>query len=399
MKRTNIFNLNPGKEEEEILLEWADNCARMYNEINYKRRQSFFEGELDWNTDELYHEYKKLIGSGTAQQIINKNNEAWKSFFALLKSYKEGKIENKPHPPGYWKDKTSKERILRILVRSDLYKLGKKYLKLPFKFKIRWKGKNRWKGKQGRLEIVYDALESQWRCYMPVEAEPLHQPRGDKIAYVDPGVLNLITGWIEGEEQAIIYSGRSILSDWWYWTEQIAKCQSELEQIRRKSSKKLRKLYQKRKRRFRQVVNTIISRFVAECYEKGVSEIDIGDVTHIRENGRKGKKTNAMVNNFWSFSYIYARLRVTAENYGIRMKKKDEHKTSKTCCLCGKEHRGGRRYRGLYICKEQGIAINADINGVANIANPIFPKPIWDRDNWVVAHPLLHRIGVGTIAL
>ena len=40
MRRANTFNLNPGKEEEAILHEWADNCSRMYNEINYKRRQS-----------------------------------------------------------------------------------------------------------------------------------------------------------------------------------------------------------------------------------------------------------------------------------------------------------------------------------------------------------------------
>ena len=189
MRRTNIFKLNPKKEEEAIMLKWADNCSRMFNEINYKRRQSFFEGEIDWNTDELYHEYKKIIGSATAQQLINKNNEAWKSFFALLKRWKAGELEDKPHPPGYWKDRNTKKRILRILIRSDLYKLGRKYLKLPFKFKVRWKGKNRWEGKQGRLEVVYDTLKSQWICYQPVEVEkPLHQPQGNKIAYVDLGV-------------------------------------------------------------------------------------------------------------------------------------------------------------------------------------------------------------------
>ena len=399
MKRTNTFTLNPGKEEGAVLFEWADNCSRMYNELNYKRRQSFFEGKFDWSTDDLYHKYKPSIGSATAQQIINKNNEAWKSFFALLKKWKEGGLNERPRPPGYWKDRRTGKRILRILVRLDSYSLGRKYVKLPRRLKVRWKGKNRWEGKQGRLEIVYDELEGQWVCSMPVEAEPLHQPKGNKRAYIDLGILNLITGWIEGEERPVIYSGRSILSDWWYWTEQIARCQEELDKIGRKSSKRLRALYRKRKKRFRHVVNTIIARFVSECYEKGVSEIVIGDVTHIRENGRKGKKTNAMVNNFWSFGYIYKRLRETAGNYGIVTGKKEEKGTSKTCCICGEEHKGGRRYRGLYICKEHGVAINADVNGVANIANPIFPKPIWDRDNWVVAHPLLHRIGVGTIAL
>jgi hypothetical protein len=36
--------------------------------------------------------YSPLIGSATAQQIINKNNEAWKSFLALKKLEAEGKL-------------------------------------------------------------------------------------------------------------------------------------------------------------------------------------------------------------------------------------------------------------------------------------------------------------------
>ncbi|MHC1610410.1 MAG: hypothetical protein ACXQTW_02225 [Candidatus Methanospirareceae archaeon] len=116
MKRTNTFKLNPTKEEETILLEWADNCSRMFNEIN------------------------------------------------------------------------TGKRILRILVRPDSYKLDNKYLKLPFKLKVKWKGKNKWAGKPGRLEIVHDTLSGQWICYQPVEVESLHQPKSNKVAYVDLGV-------------------------------------------------------------------------------------------------------------------------------------------------------------------------------------------------------------------
>mgnify|MGYP007109719399 CR=1 FL=1 len=179
MIRTNTFLLCPTRNQERKLFELADNCTKMYNEINYKRRQSYFAGKMNWNTDEEYHKYKKLIGSATAQQVINKNNEAWKSYFALLKAYKAGKIEDRPHPPGYWKDRATGKRILRILVRNDAYKLDNKYLRLPFKLKVKWRGKNKWRGKQGRLEIVYDALSGRWVCYQPVEVEPLHQPIGD----------------------------------------------------------------------------------------------------------------------------------------------------------------------------------------------------------------------------
>ncbi len=400
MKRTNIFKLKPAKEQEQRLFELADNCARMFNEINYKRRHSFSSRNFDWNTEESYHKYKKIIGSATAQQVTRKNNEAWKSFFALLRLKKQGKLPKhirKVSPPGYWKDRKTGKRVLTILIRCNCYKLSENYLKLPFRLKIRWKGKSRWEEKkQGRLEIRYDNLSRRWYAYMPVEVErkPLHQPTADKKkkAYVDLGIINIITSWIEGEKRAGIYSGRSVLSDWWYWNRKIGEHQSNIEKNgKRKTSKRLRKLFRKRKKRFRHLINTIIARFVKNCWEKGVSEIVIGDVKNIRVNSRKkkkGRKANAMINNFWSFNYIYERLRTTAENYGIKMRKKEEKYTSKTCSLCGELHRNGRKHRGLYVCKTHGVTMNADVNGVANIANPIFPKPYWqDRDNWLVAQP------------
>ena len=42
MKRTNTLKLSPTEEQEKKLFELADNCSRLWNEINYKRRQSFF---------------------------------------------------------------------------------------------------------------------------------------------------------------------------------------------------------------------------------------------------------------------------------------------------------------------------------------------------------------------
>lgn len=75
-------------------------CGR--KEINYKRRQSFFSGSFDWNADKFYHyhKYKRLIGSAIAQTVIRKNNEVWKSFFALLRrKWNKGEIKDKPKPP------------------------------------------------------------------------------------------------------------------------------------------------------------------------------------------------------------------------------------------------------------------------------------------------------------
>jgi len=48
----------------------------------------------------LYEKYAPLIGSATAQQIINKNNEAWRSFLALKRLEAERKA-SRAHNKGF----------------------------------------------------------------------------------------------------------------------------------------------------------------------------------------------------------------------------------------------------------------------------------------------------------
>ncbi|HID90886.1 TPA: hypothetical protein EYP44_02885 [Candidatus Bathyarchaeota archaeon] len=69
---------------------------------------------------EIYFNFASKIGSATAQQIINKNNEAWKSYFALLKKKKDHKLPKhikRVKPPRYWKDRISRKRRLIVIVR------------------------------------------------------------------------------------------------------------------------------------------------------------------------------------------------------------------------------------------------------------------------------------------
>ena len=211
-------------------------------------------------------------------------------------------------------------------------------------------------------------------------------------AFVDLGVVNIITAWIEGERQCIAFSGKQLLADWWYWTKKISRCQSQLKRVNgRNTSKRLGKLYRKRKLRFRHATNTIIHRFVRLCYEKGVGEIIVGDPGGIRENNDKGNKINAMIHNFWSFRYIIERLRTTAENFGIRVKPVKEYSTSSYCPFCGTK--GKRITRGLFYCPKCNQIMNADVVGCLNIArrSNIIPNPGWGRDNGVLAHPLFLR--------
>ena len=241
-------------------------------------------------------------------------------------------------------------------------------MRLPKKLKVPIQGKPKWTGRQGRAEVIYDILDRKWRVFQAVKVQPLFKPKGSKTCYIDLGVINLATMWIEGWKQPIAYSGRNLLADWWYWNRRIATCQSRLEMINgRRSSKQLSRLYRIRQRRFRQAINTMVRRLYVISTSSDVSKIVVGDLTGIRENNHKGAKSNSMIHNFWSFNYIIQRFKDVAEEYGVKVKEVSERKTSSICVRCSSENyeRKGR----LFKCISCGLEANRDAIGVLNIAN------------------------------
>ena len=107
VRRASVVELVVDENVEEKLKLLCSLSSKLWNEVNYARRRMFFEKrgvDLKATYKEYYEKYKALIGSATTQQILNKNNEAWKSFFKLLKLKKEGKLLpfiTEINPPGY----------------------------------------------------------------------------------------------------------------------------------------------------------------------------------------------------------------------------------------------------------------------------------------------------------
>jgi putative transposase len=364
----------------------ADNCARLYNEVNFERRHAYIHfRKFEWYPKHLYVKYAPLVGSATAQQIINKNNEAWRSFLTLKRFEAEGRLPEhitRVSMPRYWKKNGRRE--LRIIVRNDCYRIDEKYLCLPKGLKLRCKGRLKWKGKQGRLEIVYDELDEVWRGFMTVKVEKPPLKGGSKPLYIDLGIVNLATLWFEGLRQPITFSGRALLADWWYWTRQIAKEESRLARGNKaKTSKRLRKLYRIRQRRFRHAVNAMIKQIVEDAHQLGISKIVLGRLKGIRSNSHNGK-SNTMINNFWGFNYIVKRFKEKAEEYGIKVEEKSEYKTSSRCPFCRSENitTNGR----LFKCLDCRLEAHRDVVGALNIGC-LYGGSV----NGVVAHPLLLR--------
>jgi putative transposase len=98
----------------------ADNCAGLYNEVNFERRHAYIRYKRFERCPKRLHEkYAPLVGSATAQQIINKNNEAWRSIPALKRLRAEGRLPKhttKVSMPRRWKKNGKKELKLETTV-------------------------------------------------------------------------------------------------------------------------------------------------------------------------------------------------------------------------------------------------------------------------------------------
>jgi len=398
LDRTNVFRLKPTKQQEQMLIKLCRLSVALWNSINYKRRQSLIKGSFTWDVSDVIGRFSDVLGKSITWRIVKKNNSTWKAYFALRKKNKGSKVGL----PRYWKSRdknASWDTILRTEIGRNDYEIvwgtnhRKSYLIINWppgeQLKIRINGNPRWSGYFGRIEIVYDGVTKRWYCYQFVASDhvPELKKNSTKKCYVDLGVVNIITSWIEDSSKIIAYSGRPLLGDWWYWTRRIARYQSALNKRGIKTSRKLRLLYRKREKRFKQTINTIVHRFVKYCHENGVSEIIVGDIHNIREDIKtRSKKINALLFNFWEYNYIINRLKVTAENFGIDIRFIDEKGTSSYCIRCGSRNiiRKGR----LVKCNSCGLEAHRDVVGVLNIAMRYSNK----RPRKLIAHPFVISI-------
>ncbi|MFP3308225.1 MAG: transposase [Nitrososphaeria archaeon] len=394
-RRANVVRLLPSGSQGRKLRRLASISARLFNEVNYERRQQFFQQQhvdFEGTWDKYYEKYKGILGVN-AQAVLQKNNEAWSSFFSLLKLRKEGKLP--PHmmrvnPPRYWKDRGSKERKLILVVRQDRYIVDEQNHRLilrDFGLEIEFAGGLRWHGKQGRLEIRHDEARNAWYASIPVEVgvettrngnESKHivrgerksirmaEPRGNEAAGVDLGI-NILASAVTSSGTWLLYRGSRAKEDFFYLTKKIAEAQSKADSARNAGdSGGFLRLNRRRRRLFRKLVGrmahlywNLANHLVRGLWELGVSKIYLGYPHDIaRERGNK------LTVNMWRYRELMDAIELKAQEYGIRVYEVLEYNTSNHCAVHGTKVARGPR--GVVRCP-LGHKLHSDLNGALNI--------------------------------
>jgi len=397
MRRTSIVELVVDEKSENSLKLLCSLSSKLWNEINYARRRMFFEKkgvDLKATYKEFYEKYKVLIGSATAQQILNKNDEAWRSFFTLLKLKKEGKLPpfiTRVSLPGY--RKKAGRRTLWTVLRNDQYKIEGDKLVIKGigavgRLVLRYKGLIHLKGKQGRLEIHYDPDRRKWYAYISFEVSEKavrgewsiipKKPLGDLVAGIDIGINNLMAVYVENGLAKLV-NGRPLKAISHYWRRRIADYQSMLNRYGLRTSRRFRLMYSKWRRQVKSYIDSKVRQTIEWLYSVGVSIVKVGYPKYIAQEN--GGFNNVHV---WTYGYLLRRISEVAEEYGITVVYVDEVHTSSKCPLHG--HNCGKRIeRGLFKCTTLNKTFNADLVGAYNIL--ITPSPERDRGNGPETRP------------
>jgi putative transposase len=415
--RTNVVRLLPNGYQERRLRRLADACVRLYNEVNYERRQQFFQHQrVDFRGtwSKYYEKYKGILGVN-AQAVLQKNNEAWNSFFSLLGLRREGELPpfmRRITPPGYWKDEATGRRRLILVIRQDKYVVDEQRHVLilkDFNLEIRFTGRLRWYGKQGRLEIHYDEARNAWYASIPVEVGveetktgkrskhivhgerrviQVESPKGSKVASIDLGINNLASVVVD-DGTWLLYKGLRAKEDYFYLQRLFSSIQSLRDTLKGKLlsdaidelNREVRRLNGKLRRRLLHLYRNLASHLVKTLHELGVSTIYLGYPLNIAQD-----KGNKFTVNMWTYRKLIEAIELKAQEYGIKVFEVVEYNTSKYCAYHNVEVK--RQPRGVVNCP-MGHKLHSDLNGALNIMKraigwipPVIKKPL----SFIVGH-------------
>jgi putative transposase len=241
-----------------------------------------------------------------------------------------------------------------------------------------------WDIQQVRSVYKRDEWRLQFVCRTTIDPEP----PGDETAGIDLGICNFVA--LSFGDESILFPGNVLKQDEYYFGKEKAKCDDS------RSRKRMRIDYKRTDRRSH-FLHTLTKHIVSECVERHVGTIVVGDLEGIRDNengdSRNWGKHGNLDLHGWAFDRFTTLLEYKAEAEGVNIELVSEKDTSKSCSACRTVDDDQRVERGLYVCNECDMAMNADVNGAENIRQKVTPSLVCeggDRSTGWLAQPAVH---------
>ncbi len=385
-----------------MLFDFCHKSKNLYNHANFLIRQAFTTeekwiryAELDniLKSDVEYPDYRNMPTAQSAQQILRLLDQNWKAFFASIKDWgkHKEKYSGKPKLPKYLK-KDGKFLLILSNQECRLKNDGKIYFpKIFHGFTITPKfiEKNNFNSFQQVWLIPHrNRIVAELVYTINV---PEQKPDNQKYIGIDIGVNNLATVCNNTGQQAFIINGKPLKSINQFYNKKISHYREICKRMNhREYSQRMNRLTEKRNAKIEDYLHKT-SRYVMNyCIEHDIHTIVIGKNKEWKQNSKMSKRVNQ---NFVQipFARFIEMIQYKAEEYGVAVILTEESYTSGTSFIDNEEpvkenyNKKRRIHRGLFV-SNQGIKINADLNGAYQILRKVVPIK-WDRG--CVLHPIV----------
>jgi putative transposase len=135
-----------------------------------------------------------------------------------------------------------------------------------------------------------------------------------------------------------------------------------------KSAKRHLRRAKHRRARFRKDADHVLSKQIVAAAEPG-STLVLENLKGIRNRvrARRRSQTKRRMHS-WPFASLKTKIEYKAEERGCTVVAVDPRHTSQACSWCGHSARNNRSSQSMFICRQCGHQLNADLNAARNIA-------------------------------
>ena len=378
-----------------IVDELCFKSKNLYNYANYIIRQEFiinhnYINYYDMKKELKTHEPFKDLGSQASQQVLEKLDKNWKSFFVAIKDWTKypNKYLGRPRIPKY-KKKDGRNIVILSNIQFKIENALVKFSWKPFrKFKI----PTRVQGKLMQIRFVPKTSHYIMEIVYQIDV-PEVTIESKNIVGIDIGIDNFATISNNIGVQPIIINGRDVKSINQYYNKKKAELQSDVKvRYNQDWSNRLQRLTDKRNNKIDYFLHNASRKIIDWCIFYKIDTIIIGKNDNWKQRSKMSKKVNQSFIQIPHAMFI-EKLKYKAENKGIKVICTEESYTSGTSFLDGElpikanYDKSRRIKRGLFESND-GELINADLNGAYQIIRKVFPNTFVDGIEGVHLHPI-----------
>ena len=391
--------------------EQLDNlCFRaknLYNRALYLTRHSLFDENFQFagnfesslRADEEHPDYRNMLDMASAQQVLQQVSATWRAYFAAHRDWKQNpdKYKGEPKIPKYLETDgrypftftagPNSRDYSATLLPDGTFKLPKKFNGLKIHTNCATK-----QGFQRVNEIKITSKKYQVEIFVvyTIEVDDM-KPDNFRYLSIDLGLDNLAACVTNDQSlQPLVINGKSLKSINHYYNKKLAALKSEaFMKNKLHSTSRIQRLTEKRHRKIEDYLHCASKYLISYCVDNKINTIIIGKNNRWKDSINIGSKNNQ------NFVYIpHSRfidmIKYKGQIHGVSVICTEESYTSGTSFIDGEEpninyyNKSRRIQRGLFKSNE-GLLINADINGAHQIMKKVVPNAFeqWDRGNVV----------------